>query len=78
MPGLHLFQITGEMILSCQGVHAWKMVYPLIWLHSVELVNLYRTIRPEQVPLTPVSLAVASVRLRDKVVTIAILCCIYR
>ena len=48
---LHALQVPSEVILSSKGVHSREMIDPLIWLHPVQLVDLDRAIRPEQVPL---------------------------
>ena len=39
------------MILTCQCIHAWEVIYTLVRLHAVELIDLHGAISPENVPL---------------------------
>ena len=51
---LHFDHVFGEIILSGESVHAWKMIDFLMGLEFAEQLDTYRTVHPFQVPVSEV------------------------
>ena len=50
-PLLHLDIVVAKSILPRDLITLREVIDPLVWLHSIELINLDCAIGPEQVPL---------------------------
>lgn len=47
---LHAVKIARQVILASKCVHAWEVVDSLIWLHTVQFLDLHLAISPKNVP----------------------------
>lgn len=59
----HFVQVAGEVVLTCQRVHPWEVVDPLVRLHFVETVYGHSVVRPQHIPLLLLSGCVRPQRL---------------